>query len=583
MRLLTASASRVAVSALLALVLAAGCARPPAPPPESKGPQAPVTPDQWVQYLTLEEKVGQMFWIGLPGTTVPAETEAMLRGAKAGGVILFGRQGSDPKGLRDLTGIMQTMVRERERFTPGLLISIDQEGGHVQRLGSPFTAWPGNMAIGATGSAAYAEQVARAMAREMLAAGVNTNLAPDADVNINPENPVIGIRSFGEDPAAVARLVNAAVKGFQAEQVSAVAKHFPGHGDTNLDSHKALPAIPHGMDRLSKVELVPFQSAMEAGVDAIMTAHIIFPAVATDGLPATLSPKVLQGLLRDKLGYQGVVVTDAMEMKAISDHYGVEKGLIMSIQAGADVVLVTESFAQQQSLHAAVVKAVNDGQIPLGRIDDAVRRITALKIKRGLVPGKSPPQAQTNVIGAEDHQQLALKVGADALTLVRNKHLPLKLKPDQQVLAVGPSYAARTSEGVKDVSALGAGIIPYHENVLEVATDRRPTQAQLDQIRSFAGQAAVIVYGVYNGHKYPEHQAVIKELVASGKPVIVVGMGEPYDLTKLPQIQTYIAAYGYQQPNLQGVGALLFGRAPAKGKLPVSIPDLYPIGHGLSL
>jgi beta-N-acetylhexosaminidase len=590
---------RLLLSAGLALgLLTAGCSRPaPLPPKEPGGvtqpqptPKEERTVDWWLKQMSVEEKVGQLFWFGLSDNTLSSETEQLIKEGKAGGFVFFARQGNDPVQLRQLTDRMQALTFQHGRPYPGLVISVDHEGGLVQRWTAPFTTWPGNMAIGATRSEAYAEQVAAAMAQELTGIGITMNLSPDSDVNNNPANPVIGIRSFGEDPALVGKLVAAAIKGTQSQKISAVAKHFPGHGDTNTDSHKALPAVNHPWDRLDKVELVPFRSAIAADVDVIMSAHIIFPAVATDGLPATLSPKVLQGLLKDQMGYKGVVVTDAIDtMKAITDNWGLDKSLVMAINAGADALLVTESFGQQGALYNIVLKAVQDGTIPQARLEDAVRRQLTLKAKRGQLPAEgakaaAPAEASAVLaaVNSEAHRQLALQVGSDALTLVRNKHLPLKLADEKLVLAIGPSYSAKAT-GTPDVfTALGAGLKAQHANVREVTMDRRPTAAQLESARQLAGQASAIVYSTYNPSDYPEQMAFIKELIAAGKPVIVVATGEPYDLTTLPEIQTYVAAYGYQTPNLQGVGALVFGKAPPKGKLPVSIPNLYPIGHGLS-
>jgi beta-N-acetylhexosaminidase len=593
-----AALPRLLLSAGLALgLLAGGCSKPapPAPPQQNQGTTQPPakeerTVDWWMKQLTVEEKVGQLFWFGLADNTLSQESAQLIKDGKVGGFIFFARQGNDPVQLRQLTDGLQALTFQHGRPMPGLVISVDHEGGLVQRWTSPFTTWPGNMAIGATRSEAYAEQVAAAMAQELTGIGINMNLSPDSDVNNNPANPVIGIRSFGEDPQLVAKLVTAAIKGTQSQNVAAVSKHFPGHGDTNTDSHKALPAVNKTLDQLEKVELVPFRSAIAANVDAIMSAHILFPAVATDGLPGTLSPKVLQGLLKDQLGFKGVVVTDAIDtMKAITDNWGLDKSLVMAINAGADAVLVTESFGKQASLYDLVLKAVKDGTIPQARLDDAVRRQLTLKSNRGLLPAegaKAPaPVDYKTVLAAVDseaHRKLALQVGSDALTLVRNKDLPLKLTDNNLVLAIGPSYAAQVTGSPDIFTALGAGLKAEHANTKEVRFDRRPSAAQLDQARQLVAQASAIVYSAYDPRDYPEQIAFIKELVATGKPVIVIATGEPYDLTVLPEVKTYVAAYGYQTPNLQGVGAMVFGKASPKGKLPVSIPNLYPIGHGLS-
>lgn len=574
-------------------------AEPGAEPGEPPAPDSAVS--DWLAYLTLEEKLGQLFWVGLPGTELTDEIRGLLAEGKVGGVIFFGRQGSDPDVLRRLSGELQAAAAARDRATPGLVIAVDHEGGLVQRFGPPFTQWPGAMALGAAGSSAHAEAMGRAMARELLAVGVNMNLAPVADVNNNPANPVIGTRSFGEQPELVARMASAVAAGLQAEGVSAVAKHFPGHGDTAVDSHLDLPVIGHARERLDRVELVPFRAAVGAGIDAVMVAHVVFPAVAGDGRPASLSPDVVTGLLKGELGYAGVAMTDALDgMAAITDTYGVEEGLVLAVEAGADVVLVTESFGRQQALYRRLLQAVEEGRIPESRIDDAAGRVLALKERRGLLPplpgaarGEGAEDAPSSnsvetahpagAVGAAEHQALADRIGADALTLVRNAHLPLALSPGEQVVVIGPAYARRLDGADGVVTALGAGIKAVHTNTVEAALEWRPDPDAIAHARSLAEGAAAVVYAVADGHEAPAHLALIRELIAAGKPVIVVGLGMPYELTAAPEIETYIAAYGFRDANLKGVGPLLFGRTPARGRLPVSIPGLYPAGHGLDL
>lgn len=583
---------RALKATLLALVLLAGCARPapPVPPapvepsPAQPGLQPPANVEAWLEYLTVEEKVGQLLWFGLEGAAPGGEASALVKEGRVGGFILFDRQGSDPVAIRRLTDQLQGLAQERDRWTPGLFLSVDEEGGKVERLGTALTPWPGAMAVGATRSEANADAIARAMARELLSLGININLAPIADVNSNPANPVIGSRSFGEEPDLVASMVAATIRGFHAEGLGSVAKHFPGHGDTHLDSHLALPEVRHSMDRLERVELVPFQAAISGGVDAIMAAHVIFPAVEPDELPSTLSGEVLQGLLKERMGFEGLVVTDAIDtMKAITDHFGTEEALVKAVQAGADVVLITESFGRQAALHETLLAAVQDGRIPADRLDDAVRRNLTAKARLGLVPGLSEarPAPPAPDQGREAHRELSFQVGLDALTLVRNADLPLSLTAEERVLVVSPTDASEFTGTDGTVSWLGKGLLRFHDHVVEVPVSRTPTTYEADTVRHRAGEAAAIVYGVANIGGSVGQQALLQDLLATGKPVILVGLGEPYDLTVMPKVRTYIAAYGDGPPNLQGVGALLFGRAP-RGKLPVSIPDLYSVGHGLS-
>lgn len=262
-------------------------------------------------------------------------------------------------------------------------IAIDQEGGMVARIDHKrVSRIPGNMALGATGNPDYSYGVSRVSAEELLQLGINMNFAPCLDVNNNARNPVIGVRSFGEDPERVAEHGVAVIKAFQEKGLSAAAKHFPGHGDTNVDSHMGLATVEHDLDRLQQVELKPFIEAIRAGVDVIMTAHVIFPAIEPERIPATLSRSVLTGLLREDLAYDGIIVTDCLEMHAIAKFFGIGEGAVNAIEAGADVVLVSHTLNDQIEAIEAVKHAVRTGRISEKTIDAAVTRILALKNKR---------------------------------------------------------------------------------------------------------------------------------------------------------------------------------------------------------
>lgn len=570
--------AKVLLSALLPLLLLVACGKPaptvpPGPvttppverPPVEQPPQEPArTIDWWMEQLTLEEKVGQLFWFGLPGSEVSPEATALVKAGQVGGFILFARNVTDADQVADLTTGLQRVTFERGRPTPGLVISIDQEGGLVERLPAPFTSWPGAMAIGATGNPSRALDVGSAIAQELKAVGINMNMAPDADVNNNPANPVIGVRSFGSDPAKVGEFVTAAVKGTQAESVSAVAKHFPGHGDTGTDSHLALPVIHADRQRLDQVELVPFRAAIAADIDAIMVAHIAFPAIEPDGLPATLSKRIITDLLKGELGFQGVAVTDAIDtMKAVTDHYGKAESFVMAVQAGADALLVTESFGEQATLYDAVLQAVRSGQISKERLDDAVRRNLALKARRGLLPaeGAQAPVVK-HPVAIEAHQQLANDVGAEALTIVRGGQAALQLAPNASLLVIVPSTLPVGPDGL---TALGRSLKQVHANLTEIRIDRTPTAEQAEAVRRAASTAGGIVWG----SDWP-NQAT-RALMAEIRISYFVGLSEPYELASLPAGPGYLAAYGYRAPNLQAVGPVLFGQVQAKGRLPVTL------------
>src|SRR5205085_724853 len=280
-----------------------------------------------------------------------------------GNVLLFSRNVREAGRVLERAASLQAIAREGGQRYP-LFIAIDQENGIVQRLGEAATIFPGNMALGAIGSDEIAYKVALATGRELQALGINMNLAPVVDVNNNPANPVIGVRSFGEDAQQVARLGAAMVKGYSAAGILSCLKHFPGHGDTAIDSHLALPTIPYPLERLEALELVPFRSGIEAGAESVMIAHVSFPALTRqDTLPATLSSAIVQGLLHEQFAFNGIILSDCMEMKAISETFGTERAAVMALQAGIDLVLVSHHYAQQRGSIEEIQEAIQSGEL----------------------------------------------------------------------------------------------------------------------------------------------------------------------------------------------------------------------------
>ena len=327
-----------------------------------------------------------MMVCGWQGDT-PAESLRVNRHAAelvddlaVGGVILVGRNAGAPELLRST--IAELQERAAERGLPPLFVTIDQEGGEVSRLIPPhFRTAPEARRIGDTGDPAQARAAARMMGEDLRELGINWDFAPVLDVNVNPRNPVIGDRSYGDDPELVAAMGAAAVRGFQEDAgIMACGKHFPGHGDTDVDSHMALPHIPHAMDRLDRVELAPFCAAISAGLAGIMTSHIMFAALDPE-LPATLSPRILTGLLRRRMEFEGIIITDCLEMKGVADGWGEVDAAVLAVQAGADMVLCCHTWATQRAMRDGLAAAVEDGRIPQSRIDDAIQRIETAKAR----------------------------------------------------------------------------------------------------------------------------------------------------------------------------------------------------------
>ncbi len=342
-----------------------------------------------VSDLTLAEKIGQMLCLGWRGDdsllNVNAQARACVRDLKAGGLIVMGRnvQAAQTTPVPPINvPRVRAMLDELQGFADvPLLVATDQEGGRVARLrGVPFTFFPAARVVGQAGDVSLAREAARIAGAELAQAGINFNFAPVADVDSNLANPVIGDRAFGSDAKVVAQFVAAQVEGYQASGgVLACAKHFPGHGDTAVDSHLDLPTLLFSLDEMAARELVPFRAAIAAGVAAIMTAHILFPAVDPFGLPATMSRAILTDLLRGTLGFDGLIVTDCLEMKAVSDRWGTPRAAVLAALAGADVLLVCHTWERQKATRDALLDAAERGELPLARVDEAVGRILAAK------------------------------------------------------------------------------------------------------------------------------------------------------------------------------------------------------------
>src|SRR5262249_38099762 len=409
-------------------------AQEPGPTPQNVGTSVPSPTPQSLAGrimagMSLEQRVGQVFMLGFEGTTLSASNRALIHDLHLGGVTLFARNIDNAQQLAKLDADLQTIAD-----TLPLFVSVDQEGGLVVRVTDGATVFPGNMAVGATGDPELARQLAAASADELLAMGVNMDLGPVVDVNTNPLNPVIGVRSFGSKVEDVSLLGVATIQGVQGRGVSAVAKHFPGHGDTAVDSHRDLPVVPHPMSRLETTEFKPFQAAMQAGVDGIMTAHLYVPSIEPEAnRPATLSKAVLTGVLRDKLGYQGLILTDALDMAAIKKDRSAAEAAVEAFDAGADMLLVAGIEAQDRARLGegppALLAGGGSGRISEERLNASVQRVLEAKLKRGIIDGlTAPSSAPLEVLNSPEHRALALNVARKAVTLQRDDSglLPLR-------------------------------------------------------------------------------------------------------------------------------------------------------------
>jgi beta-N-acetylhexosaminidase len=350
-------------------------------------------------------RVGQRFMVGFDGLTASADVKALIRDFGVGHVVLFARNVAGPEQVADLVRELQCAARDAGQEQP-LLVAVDQEGGRVARLRDPWTIWPSARAVGRVGSEEAARLMAEALAAELKACGIRYDFAPCLDVDTNPRNPVIGDRSFGDDPDLVGRLGVAMIRGFQENGVVACAKHFPGHGDTDVDSHLDLPSVEHSRSRLDDVELRPFRKAIEAGVATVMASHLLVREI-DDALPATLSRKVVTGLLREGLGYSGVVVTDALEMKALAKRWTPAQIGVLAASAGCDLLALCSGHDAQVEAMESLIRALEAGEIPFKEAEAADSRVRALK-ERFLAGTHDPdPKLARQAAGRSEHRALA--------------------------------------------------------------------------------------------------------------------------------------------------------------------------------
>ena len=534
--------------------------------------------------LTLKEKIGQMIVCSCSGRFFNRESEerqrlkSLVTNSKIGGLILFG---GDVYETALLTNSLQKLAK-----VP-LLVASDLERGLGNQI-EGATQFPPLMALGAIDSEEQAFLMGKVTAIEARACGIHLTYAPVVDVNINPLNPIINTRSFGEKPELVSYLATAFIRGCQENGLLATAKHFPGHGDTDLDSHSLLPTVKADLNRLEKVELFPFRQAIKAGVSAIMTAHLQLPALDfTPNLPATLSRKIITEILRGKLGFKGLIVTDAMDMGGITTLYSSQEAALKAILAGVDMVLLPP---QPEEVIESLIQAARRGDIPIKRINSSVRRILEAKAKVGLHRQKLVDINELDIkIGAPPHLELAQLMFENAITLVKNTNQLLPLTPSKQKVAV---FSLSSDPGGYFAGKIFALEVEKRSpDTLSFFADAYTGEKFLSQDFSQAQQADVIIFALFSFLRArkgsvdlcPRHIDLIRQAASSSIPVVVISFGSPYFLRHFPGVNSCLCAYR-PSPEAQIAGAkAIFGEIDIKGKLPVSIPGLYPVGCGLSL
>ncbi|MER7184727.1 glycoside hydrolase family 3 protein [Streptomyces hyaluromycini] len=556
--------------------------------------------------MSLAEKVGQLFVMRVYGhsATDPdqADIDANLKEIgvrtaaeliakyRVGGIIYFTwtHNTRDPRQIAELSNGIQRASLAQPRGLP-VLIATDQEHGAVCRIGRPATLFPGAMAMGAGGSRTDARTLGRISGAELRAMGVRQDYSPDADVNVNPANPIIGVRSFGAGPDAVGALVAAEVQGYRDAGVAATVKHFPGHGDTAVDSHTGFPVITHSRELWEKLDAVPFRAAIAAGVDSVMTAHIQFPALDGSGDPATLSHPVLTGILRGELGYDGVVVTDSLGMAGVRTKYGDDRVPVLALKAGVDQLL--DPPAPDVAWNA-VLKAVQGGELTESRLDESILRILRLKSRLGLL---ERPYVQTKdvgrVVGTAQHLAAADRIAERTTTLLVNEGglLPLSRRTHGKVLVVGADPASPSGTTGPPTGVLATALTELGFTATALSTGTDPSAADVDKAAAAAQGADAVVVGTYNVTAGGAQQHLVERLVATGRPVVAVAVRNPYDVAQLPTVKACLATYSWTDVELRAAARVIAGTAAPHGRLPVPVQRaddpaqvLYPIGHGLT-
>lgn len=591
--LMTAAATALLMTGAGTLTVA-GAATAADTPGSARTTTASTAPDigAMISGMSLDEKIGQMTWTHVYGSSADDASMAASNQARygvntpadvvakyhLGGVLYFAWSGNtnNPQQVAGLSnGLQETAVGKDGTGIP-LAVTIDQEGGPVARIGSPATVLPGNMALGAAADTGLAKAQGAILGSEMRAMGINVDFAPVLDLNSNPDNPVIGVRSMGEDPALVSALGVAQIEGMQNHNVGAAAKHFPGHGDTSVDSHYGLPTVTYDRETLNQ-HLKPFKAAIDGGVDMVMTAHIIVQAIDPE-MPGTLSHKVLTGLLRDEMGFKGLVTTDALDMAAMAAEWPQEEIAVKAIQAGSDILLNSPDV---DASFAGVRAAVESGDITEGRLDQSVRRILEWKVKRGVFgQPMADPAAVGNLVGTAGNLTTANLISDRAVTMLRNGDRVLPLASGSSVLVVGAGSGQPETVGPA-LREQGFTVTGDFEN------GNSPSAAYRARAVAAAAGVDAVVFASYNATTNAAQQQMVAELAATGTPVIVVATRNPYDISVFPGARAVLNSYGTNKVNFHGVVRAISGAVNPGGKLPVNIPAaggdgvLVPLGFGL--
>ncbi len=511
-----------------------------------------------INNLTLDQKIGQLLMFGFDALELNDHAIDLIKNYSFGNIILFTRNCKSMEQLFNLNKNLQKLALETIGIP--LLISIDQEGGMVTRLKNGGTYFPGAMTLASSKKTSNAYFTGKYMGKELISLGFNMDLAPVLDVNNNPDNPVIGVRSFSDDPEIVSKYGLKFIEGLQ-ENVIATAKHFPGHGDTNADSHLQLPTIEHGKERLDKIELYPFKKAIDNGVKAIMSAHINFPAYTEDNLPTTLSKKCLTGLLREQLHFEGLIMTDCMEMKAIQNNYTTEGGSLMSVQAGANLVCLSHTKYYQIGAFEKIKEAVLSGDLTMDTLDERVNRVLKYKEDLDLSILDKEYQEIDKIVENSETKAFSYQVVKEAATLIRGESFIKKGKT--LIMAVRPSVTT-----IADEEAGSFDIITEAKKALKAFDTLdlhvKPTPKKIKAALLKAKDYEQVIVCTYNANIYHQQTDLVNELKNLDLELHVMAMRNPYDFIDDETIKNYVCFYEYTPNSVKALVEYLKGELVLK-------------------
>ncbi len=511
--------------------------------------------------ITLETMIGQLVSIGFEGTSVTEEIKSIIREYKIGNYSIYAHNCRSKEQMRQLNMDMSQLISEETGIMP--FISADQEGGMVTRLNdNDFTHFPGAMAVSASGNEVNAYLAGLFIAKEMRGVGFNMDFAPVVDINSNPNNPVIGVRAYGDDPQTVYTYARNMAKGLMEGGVIPVFKHFPGHGDTSQDSHFSLPVIEKSFDELLETELVPYIRAInEKCCKAIMTSHIIFTKIEPEHKPATMSYFFLTELLRERLGFTGIIKTDDLLMEAIKNNYGIVEGAVDALRAGADIMSISRDPAAAIRFVTKVKDMVKSKEIPYSMIEKHYERILC---EKKTLPDKIFERNEYDCIGSPEHKNIAQRINDESVTLYEKRD---SLIPDGRVLVIGTNAFNQTNIKNPLLLELNAPeLISSALNCDGITINVNPSNQDIDNIVLKSEQYDSIVFCSYNANIFTNQVKLARQLDKLQKKLYFIALRNPYDLSILPGGNTKIATYEYTPHSIQTIIKVLKGNLSPKGK-----------------